>query len=73
MQKGFGQATHLHEFDQHFIDFIGSESRIPIGRGFSEGQLFPCVKRKHVLSALEWHTWLFRKQLARWLTNSIIL
>ena len=23
---------------QRFIDFIGSESRIPIGRGFSEGQ-----------------------------------
>ena len=30
-QKGFGQSTHLHEFDQRFIDFIGSESRIPIG------------------------------------------
>ena len=37
-EKGFWQSTHLHEFDQRFIDFIGSESRIPIGRGFSEGQ-----------------------------------
>ena len=39
MQKGFWQSTHLHEFDQRFIDFISSESRIPIGRGFSEGQV----------------------------------
>ncbi len=29
--KGFGQSTHLHEFDQRFTDFIDSESRIPIG------------------------------------------
>jgi len=31
VQKGFGQSTHLHELDQRFIDFIGSEFRIPIG------------------------------------------
>jgi len=40
VQKGFGQSTHLHEFDQRFIDFIVSESLIPIGRGFSEGHPF---------------------------------